>query len=112
MKENREWIKKDAALRWELAQIENTGPNWREVLQSQMGIAPEGGVEAAAASSGGGGSSSEIPSFGGSAPTTPESGEAASTPGGPGAEGGAGVPPEAGPPTQATGASTPATPPA
>jgi hypothetical protein len=29
-----------------------------------------------------------------------------------GAEGGAGTPPEAGPPTQATGASTPSTPPA
>ena len=111
MKENREWLRKDAALNWELAQIQNMGPNWREQMAAQAGIAPEGGEGAAPALGGGGGGSaggSEIPEFGGSsaAPET-ETGTAPV-----GAEGGAGTPPEAGPPTQATGASTPATPPA
>jgi hypothetical protein len=106
MKENREWIKKDAGLRWEIAQIENTGPNFREILQSQMGIAPESGIETAAAPSSGGGSSSEIPSFGGSAPAEPETGEAIGTQEGPGA----GASPETVSPIQATGASTPTTP--
>ena len=108
MKENREWIRKDAALRWEITQIESSGPDFRAQLAAAAGVAPEGG--AAAAPTGGGGSAggSEIPEFGGSsaAPET-ETGTAPV-----GAEGGAGTPPEAGPPTQATGASTPSTPPA
>jgi hypothetical protein len=112
MKENREWLRKDAGLNWELAQITNMGPNWREQMAAQAGVAPEGGEGAAPALGGGGGGGSaggsEIPEFGGSsaAPET-ETGTAPV-----GAEGGAGTPPEAGPPTQATGASTPATPPA
>jgi hypothetical protein len=112
MKENREWIKKDAALRWELAQIEGSGPNWREQLAAQAGVAPEGGAAPSELGGGGGGSAaggSEIPEFGGTAPA-PEAG--AETGGAPGAEGGAGAPPEAGPPTQATGAGTPTPPPA
>jgi len=107
MKENREWIRKDAGLRWEIAQIEASGPNFREVLEQQLGVAPEGGAEISTAG-GVGASSSEIPSFGGTAPV----GEAPPEGGTPGAEAGAGAPPEAGPPTQATGASTPSTPPA
>jgi hypothetical protein len=110
MKENREWLKRDAALRWELAQIEGSGPNWREQLAAQAGVAPEGGAAPAELGGGGGGSAggSEIPEFGGSAPTGPEAGEAAATAGGaPGAEGGAGGPPESGPPSQAGGAGTP-----
>jgi hypothetical protein len=112
MKENREWIKKDAALRWELAQIEGSGPNWREQLAAQAGVAPEGGAAPSELGGGGGGSAaggSEIPEFGGTAPA-PEAG--AETGGAAGAEGGAGAPPEAGPPTQATGAGTPTPPPA
>jgi hypothetical protein len=110
MKENREWLKKDAALAWELAQIQNMGPNWREQLAAQAGLGGEEIAPGGAPSLGGGGggsSSSEIPEFGGSAPVgtegTPETG---ATPGGgsPGAEGGSGLPPEAGPP--ATGVST------
>jgi hypothetical protein len=116
MKENREWLKKDAALQWELAQIQNMGPNWREQLAAQAGIGGEEGGGASAELGGGGGGGavggSEIPEFGGSAPVGPEAGEAAITPGAPGAEGGAGMPPEAGPPTQATGTSTPTPPPA
>jgi hypothetical protein len=111
MKENREWIKKDAALRWELAQIEGSGPNWREQLAAQASVAPEGGAAPSELGGGGGGSAggSEIPSFGGTAPA-PEGGAEAG--GAAGAEGGAGAPPEAGPPTQATGTGTPTPPPA
>jgi hypothetical protein len=113
MRENREWLKKDAALQWEIAQIQNMGPNWREQMAAQMGVAPEGGALGGAVpelmGGGGGGSGSaggsEIPEFGGTAPA-PEAG------GSPGAEGGAGAPPEPGPPTQATGAGTPTPPPA
>jgi hypothetical protein len=115
MRENREWLKRDAALRWELAQIEGSGPNWREQLAAQAGTAPEGGAAPAELGGGGGGGSaggSEIPEFGGSAPVGAETGAAAATPGTTGAEGGAGMPPEAGPPTQASGAGTPAPPPA
>jgi len=115
MRENREWLKKDAALQWELAQIQNMGPNWREQLAAQAGLGgEESGAAPAEPSSGGGGSAggSEIPEFGGSAPVGPEAGEAATAGGAPGAEGGAGAPPEAGPPTQATGAGTPTPPPA
>jgi hypothetical protein len=112
MKENREWIKKDAALRWELAQIEGSGPNWREQLAAQAGVAPEGGAAPSELGGGGGGSAaggSEIPEFGGSS-ASPEAGAEAG--GAVGAEGGAGAPPEVGPPTQATGAGTPTPPPA
>jgi hypothetical protein len=116
MRENREWLKRDAALRWELSQIEGSGPNWREQLAAQAGVAPEGGAAPAELGGGGGGGSaggSEIPEFGGSAPVGPEAGEAAATSGGaPGAEGGAGAPPESGPPSQAGGAGTPTPPPA
>ena len=115
MRENREWLKKDAALQWELAQIQNMGPNWREQLAAQAGVAPEGGEAGGAAPMGGGGGGaaggSEIPEFGGTAPA-PEAGGEATPAGGAGAEGGAGAPPEAGPPTQATGAGTPTPPPA
>jgi hypothetical protein len=111
MKENREWIKKDAALRWEIAQIESSGPNFRELLAAQAGV-EAGGAEAGSAPGGGGSAGgSEIPEFGGSSPTAGESPEAA-TPTTGGAEAGAGAAPEAGPPTQATGASTPTPPPA
>jgi len=115
MKENREWLKRDAALRWELTQIENLGPNWREQLAAQAGVGgEEGGAPAELGGGGGGGvpGGSEIPEFGGSAPVGSEAGEAAMTSGAGGAEGGAGAPPEAGPPTQAGGAGTPTPPPA
>ena len=71
--ENMEWLRKDAALKWELEQIAQTGPNWRDHLKaaeeaSQAGEAPNvgGGMET-------GPSAAEIPSFGGE---TPEGGAA------------------------------------
>jgi len=78
MKENRDWQKKDSALKWELSQIEQMGPNFREVLQAQMGGGGEGavaaglgggGVTPGAPPAGGGG---EIPEFGGTAPVGAE----------------------------------------
>ena len=86
MKENRDWLKKDAALKWELAQIEQMGPNFREILQAQAGGGAEGGAAAGLGgelSGGGGGGAGgsalpetppaggegeEIPAFGGTAP--------------------------------------------
>ncbi len=77
MKENREWLRKDAALAWELGKITEMGPNFREQLALQQGAAGEGGEAAALlGGGGGGGSSEEIPEFGaGEAP--PEAGEEA-----------------------------------
>lgn len=106
MRENREWLKKDAALRWELGQIENSGPNFREQAQAALGAGgEEGGAAPLGGGGGGGAGGSEIPEFGGSAPI---SGEA------PPEAGAAGTPPEAGaPPAAAPAAGAPeATPPA
>jgi hypothetical protein len=102
MKENRDWLKKDSALRWELQQIDQMGPNFREILQAQMG-----GAEGAAVASLGGGEGSPIPPTGGAIPpiggegeTVPEFGGTAPV----GAEAPAGgAPPEAGAPAPAAG---------
>jgi len=61
--ENMEWLRKDAALKWELDQIAQTGPNWREHIQAAEQAASGAGQGAT-----GGGSvnaSSAIPSLGG-----------------------------------------------
>jgi hypothetical protein len=85
---NREFLRKDKELMWELAQIENTGPDWREagsLTGAAAGAAPVG----SGASSGG---ASAPPAFG------------------PGPTGGEEAPPEAGAPEAAgTSESTPAT---
>jgi hypothetical protein len=84
--ENMEWLRKDAALKWELDQIAQLGPNWREHAEAmQSGAeAAAGGEPFSAAGGGGGGESSisgGIPEFGGgSAPAaTPVGGEATPT---------------------------------
>ena len=59
--ENMEWKRKDAALRWELAQIEGNGPNWREHIEA----AETASAEATSGGTGGGFSGSSIPEFGG-----------------------------------------------
>ena len=91
IKINREWQKKDAAFNFEVAQIANAGPNWRQ------GIAAGGEAGAAAAGGGapssGGGSppsfgaapgagGSELPPAGGEAPADGEAGTAAPEPAG------------------------------
>lgn len=76
IKQNREWLRKDKQLAWELAQIETLGPNWREQLQSQ---ADAGGAPAAGGDMSGGGAPMDLgggveapPDFGGPAPEAGE----------------------------------------
>ena len=86
MKENREWLRKDAALTWEIQQITSMGPNFREQLALQQAGAAGGGEAPDAAAGGGGGgggggSGSAIPEFGGEG-APPEAGaEGAATAG-------------------------------
>jgi hypothetical protein len=81
MKENREWLRKDAALTWELAKITEMGPNFREQLALQQGGAAGaegGGGEAGgmSAGGGGGGGGGAIPEFGeGGSAVPPPTGE-------------------------------------
>lgn len=78
--ENMEWMRKEAAFKWELGQIANGGPNWREQIEAAQQAAAGGGEETGLGGGGGelggelGGES--IPEFGGggapnSAPETP-----------------------------------------
>lgn len=81
--ENMEWKRKDEALKWELAQIQQFGPNWREHMEamSEAGQQLAGGQEQSGM--GGGGlaplgtetgqtNPSQIPEFGGEAETPAE----------------------------------------
>lgn len=97
MKENRDWLKKDAALQWELSQIQTAGPNFREQQAAALGVEPGeiglptgGGIGVGTAPTGGEippvGGTEEIPEFGGTAPVA------------------GGTPPEAGPPVTNAGA--------
>lgn len=74
IKANREFLRKDKELRWELTQIENLGPNWKEQVAAQ---AAAGGAEAGAVPPGGGGGGGGMPGgmSGGGAPLPPEGGE-------------------------------------
>ena len=71
--ENMEWLRKDAALKWELDQIAATGPNWREHLEATENAAAQAG---AVGGGGGGGSAGDIPEFGGGGGTVPAAPEA------------------------------------
>jgi Bacteriophage T4-like portal protein (Gp20) len=113
MEENRQWLRKDAALEWELGQIKSNGPNFREQVALQQGgaAAPEaGGGEAGGGligGGGGGGGGAEIPEFGGGA--APAGGETGAAP-----EAGAAATPEAGgaaAPEAGAGEAAPAMPP-
>lgn len=75
--QNREWLRVDKKLAWELAQIEQFGPNWREQLEAQSQGAGEAplGDPGGAPPIGGGGIESP-PAFGGPADTgAPEGGD-------------------------------------
>jgi len=79
--ENMEWLRKEAAFKWELSQIANAGPNWREQIEMAQQAA-SGGVPAGSGSGGESGiGGSNIPEFGGSTPETtptiPAAGEGA-----------------------------------
>jgi hypothetical protein len=55
IKANREFLRKDKELRWELTQIEQFGPNWKEMAAQQAEAAMAGGEAGAPAEGGGGG---------------------------------------------------------
>lgn len=71
--ENMEWLRKDAALKWELEQIAATGPNWREHIQAAEDASKAAGESTSSA----GASTSEIPEFGGGGETAEAPAEAA-----------------------------------
>lgn len=84
MKENREWLRKDAALAWELSKITEMGPNFREQLALAAGTevsGAAGGAESELMGGGGGGGggagAESIPEFGGGGEAAPEAGAAA-----------------------------------
>jgi hypothetical protein len=99
VKANREFLRKDKELRWELTQIETLGPNWRELMEAQAeaqagGMGGEAGAPPPAGGGGGGGGGMPPPFSGGpaGAPTPespPEAGEAGAAP-----EGGAAPSPQ------------------
>ena len=61
---NREFLRKDAELQWELQQIAAAGPAWKE--QALAGELAEGGAAAGGEEAGlGGGAEGAIPDFGG-----------------------------------------------
>ena len=103
MLENREWLRKDAALAWEIARITEMGPNFREQLALQQGATGgEEGGEVSGLGGGGGGSGG-----GGAIPEFGSGGSAAPPPTGEEASGGA----EAAPETPAAGSPSGPTPP-
>lgn len=63
IKANREWMRKDSELRWELGQIETMGPNWKEAMAAGVGAEGEG-----EAGLGGGGLGGGAPMGGGAPP--------------------------------------------
>jgi hypothetical protein len=92
IKANREFLRKDKELRWELTQIENMGPNWKDMLAAQA----EAGGEAGGAGGpppGGGGGGGMMGGMGGGAGAPPPGGAEGEAPPPEGAEGGA-QPPE------------------
>jgi hypothetical protein len=54
VKANREFLRKDKELQWEMMQIEQAGPNWREQMTNAAGEAAEGGGEMGGGLGGGG----------------------------------------------------------
>jgi hypothetical protein len=63
IKANREFLRKDKELQWELAQIEASGPNWREAIASGGAEGGEG-MEAGGGAPPAGGGSGLPPDFG------------------------------------------------
>jgi hypothetical protein len=105
IKANREFLRKDKELRWELTQIENMGPNWKQMVAAQAeggGASGEGGPPPGGGGGMGGGMGGMGGMGGGGAPPPPpEGGEEAPAPEGGGApppapEGGGAPPPPAG----------------
>ena len=76
--ENMEWRRKDEALKWELSQIQQFGPNWREHMEAMAQAGQQMGAEGGAISDlGGGGGGSPLTDIAGSeSSTTPSQGSA------------------------------------
>jgi len=66
---NREFLRKDAEMQWELAQIQAAGPMWKEQLAASAGAEAEVGGEGGGVAGGGEGG---IPDFGGGPADTGE----------------------------------------
>jgi hypothetical protein len=99
IKANREFLRKDKELRWELTQIENMGPNWKQAVaaQAEAGGAPGGGGAPPSGGMGGGMGGGGMGGMGGAPPPPPEGGEEGAPP-----EGGETPPPaESAPPPAA-----------
>jgi hypothetical protein len=99
IKANREFLRKDKAFNWELQQIENLGPDWKNALKAQAdaaggGAPADAGAAGAAGGGGGGGGGGMPPPFAGGPATVG------------GAEGGA-PPPEGGAPAPDMGGAAP-----
>jgi len=62
---NREFLRKDAELQWELAQIMAAGPTWKEQAAAVGVAGDEAAIGGEGAGIGGGGGSGGIPEFGG-----------------------------------------------
>lgn len=90
---NREFLRKDAELQWELGQISTSGPAWREVvIAGDIGAGGEGG---AGGEMPGGGLGAAMGGGGAPSGTPPEFGGEAATGGAPAPETGAETPPPA-----------------
>jgi len=75
--ENMEWLRKDAAFKWELDKIAQLGPNWREHMEATENTEAEamgGSPEASPSGLGGASGGTSIPDFG-EASTNAETGE-------------------------------------
>ena len=94
IKANREFLRKDKAFNWELQQIENLGPDWKNAIKAQAeaagGPPAEGGAGGMGGGGGGGGGGMPPPFAGGPATVGAPEGEV--------------PPPEGGAPTPEAGA--------
>lgn len=95
IKANREFLRKDKAFDWELQQIQNYGPDWKNALKAQAeaaggGEGMGGGGGGMMGGGGGGGGGGEMPPPFAGGPATPEG--ASAPPEGGGGEGGAPAP--------------------
>ena len=74
IKANREFLRKDKELEWELAQISQGGPDWRNAVAQPAQPGAEGAPGAMPPGAGGGGGASLPPAFGPAAETEPAPG--------------------------------------
>ncbi len=102
IKANREFLRKDKEFKWEITQIENMGPNWKEAMEAQAaaggaGGEAGGGAEMGAGGGGGGaGPGATPPPFPGGSPegAAPEAGGGEAAGGAEAPEAGGAPPPE------------------